>query len=179
MAMRGTVRGEADACRQKALAHVNSVKAKFNENTTDEEKFRSYLEKFERVAHGVSRCRENFSRNNYKRWLENKETANMLHLSNEEGIVLMGLLSDEMKQLMSSAENKPLSRVNGTSIEFERCAKIFKQAKRSFALTNTALHEKILCDRPLPGQPIIVQKLEAIVAMIMAHFIFASDALLT
>lgn len=177
--MRETVSGGAEACRQKALAHVNSVKATFNENTTDEEKFQAFLSKFQRVAHGVSRCRENFQEENYKRWLEDKRTAGALAECNREGIILMEMLTEEMKPLMSSTENKPLATVNGTSLAFTECTQLYIQAQKDFVDTDAKLHEKILCDRPLSEQPIILQKLEAVIASVMAYFAFVPDLLLT
>ena len=85
MVMRETVRGEANACREKALRRVGSIKATFTATTTDEEKFQAYLTAFNNAVYGMGRCRENFEGENYLRWANDKKTAILIHGGNEEG----------------------------------------------------------------------------------------------
>lgn len=180
MVMRETISGEAQACREKALRHIENIKATFKASTTDEEKFETFLGKFRLVAAGVERCRENFKDDNYTRWLDDPKTAAILHTGNQEGILLMEMLREEMEPLMSATEHKPLSCVNGTSVAFAQCSRECADVKIDFADTDSKFHEKIICNRvPESTNPIFVRKLEAIIAMIVAQFIFVPEGLLS
>lgn len=180
MVMRESTSGEAQACREKALRHIERIKSTFKETTTDEQRFQAYLSLFNGAAYGTGRCRENFENENYHRWDNDKVTAKALYSTNREGVVLMQLVMEEMKPLISSAEKKPLMAVNGTSVAFMECCQKAAKAEADFADTDVVYREKVLCDsRPDSSRPIIVQKLEAIIAMIVAQFIFVPEGLLS
>lgn len=179
MVMRETMSGEAQACRQKALRHLERIQKNFTDKTTDDEKFQAYLGLFNDAAYGAGRCRENFEGENHNRWNEDKTTAEILYNANKVGVVLMQLAMDEMKSLRSGDE-KLLCRVNGTRAVFMECTKQRKQAEKDFEDTGKVYHEKVLCERqPDTQKPILLQKMEAIIAMIVAQFIFVPEGLLT
>lgn len=180
MVMRETTSGGAQACREKALRHIERVKQTFNDSTTDEEKFQAFLKLFNSAVYGAGRCHENFQGENYHRWDNDTQTAANLHKGNQEAVIIMGLALQEMEPLTSSESNKPLSAVNGTSVAFGECCAQRLKADEAFELTDKVFHERIICRaQPATDRSIIVQKLEAVIAMIMAQFIFVPEGLLS
>lgn len=180
MVTRESTSGEAQACREKALRHIERIKQTFNGTTTSEEKFDAFLRLFNGAVHGASRCNENFQGENFHRWDNDPQTAAVLHKASKEAIMIMGLALQEMELLTSSESKQPLSAVNGTSVAFSQCCRKRREAHEAFQITDKVFHEKIICRRQADGdRPIIVQRLEAVIATIMAHFIFVPDALLT
>jgi hypothetical protein len=178
MAMREMKGGEALACHEKALRHLERAKKDFTDKTTDDEKFQAYLKLFNDGARGVGRCRENFQGENYHRWHEDKVTARLLYQANEVGLAVMQLAMREMI-LLKSSENRPLCHVNGTKAVFMECAKLRERAELDFKDTDRIYHEQVLRERkPASQKPILLQKMEAIIAMIVAQFIFIPDCLL-
>ncbi len=180
MVMRESTSGEAQACREKALRHIERIRSTFKETTTDEERFQAFLNLFNGAAYGTGRCRENFENGNHCRWDNDKVTAKALYNSNREGVVLMQLVMEEMKPLISSVEKKPLMAVNGTSVAFMECCQKAAKAEADFEDTDMVYREKVLCDRqPDSSKPILIQKLEAVIAMIVAQFIFVPEGFLS
>ena len=178
MAMREMKSGEAQACHEKALRHLERAQEKFTDETTDAEKFQVYLNLFNGAAGGVVRCRENFQGENHRRWNEDKLTARLLYKANEEGIAIMQLAIREMI-LLKSSENRPLCRVNGTKAVFLECTQLRKRAEKDFEDTKRVYHEEILRERkPDSQKSSLLQKIEATIAMIVAQFIFIPDCLL-
>jgi hypothetical protein len=178
MAMREMKSGEAQACHEKALRHLERVKKTFTDGTTDDEKFQAYLKLFNDSACGAGRCRENFQGKNYRRWNEDKLTARLLYQANEEGIVLMQLAMREMI-LLKSSEDRPLCRVNGTKAVFLECTKLREQAEKDFEDTIRIYHEKVLRERkPDVEKPAFLKKMEATIATIVAQLIFIPDVFL-
>ena len=179
MVMRETTSGEAEACRAKALRHIERIKGTFNHTTTGEEQFQAFLGLFNGAVYGAGRCHENFAGDNYRRWDNDTQTATRLYHGNQEAVILMELALQEMEQLASSENKEPLASVNGTSVAFMECCLRRRQAMDAFVVTAKVFHEKIARDRqPDLDQPILVRKLEAVIAMILAHFIFVPEGLL-
>lgn len=178
MAMREMKSGEAQACHERALRHIERLKKTFTESTTDVEKFQAYLKLVNDAAHGTERCRENFQGGNHCRWNDDKSTARLLYDANKEGIILIRHAIAEMKGLKSPDE-KPLCRVNGTKAIFMECTQLKKKVEKDFKDTDKVYHEQILRERkPDSQKPILLQKIEAIIAMIVAQFIFIPDCFL-
>ena len=178
MAMREMKGGEALACHEKALRHLERAQDKFTDETTDAEKFQVYLNLFNAAGCGVRRCRENFEGENHHRWNEDKMTARRLYEANKEGIAIMQLSIREMI-LLRSSEHRPLCRVNGTKAVFLECTKLRERAEKDFEDTIRIYHEKVLEERkPASQKPILLQKMEATIATIVAQLIFIPDVFL-
>ncbi|HEU4839502.1 MAG TPA: hypothetical protein VFS88_08850 [Micavibrio sp.] len=178
MSMRKTKSGEVQAHREKVLRHLERAQKDFTDKTTDEEKFQAYLKLFNDAAYGVGRCRENFEAENHHRWNEDKTTAEILYNANKVGLELMQLAMDKMISLKSS-DDRPLCRVNGTKAVFLECTKLRKRAEKDFDDTIRIYHEEVLRERkPDVQRPSFWRKMEAIIATIMAQFIFIPDGLL-
>jgi len=113
--------GGSDSCRQKVIEKLHLFLDTIPEDAGEGERLQKLSAFFAKVAYATEKFGDNFALDNFiERGHGDPKTRDMQCLDymlcgNDEGVMLLEAIRDEMAK-------SPLAQVNGTSLEFQRCA---------------------------------------------------------